>query len=194
MTGPRTSLALDKWWLAVPLCIILGTAAALVAVYVVTPTDVTKTGKLIGFAVLCGFLWKPVLDAGRVTLNRSLKTKSAPAQIKTKVDQLRTTKAAPAAIGVDAHEAGSQVADFLSTSNRLDSSGLDVQAKDAVKVIAETSKENPVAAALALVDIKNAAEGSSNNGVAKLAAEKIESIRQAAPPDVAKMIPPPNQE
>jgi len=46
-------------WGALPLCIILGAAAALIAVYVVIPADVSKTGKLIAFALLCGFLWKP---------------------------------------------------------------------------------------------------------------------------------------
>ncbi|MDP9361354.1 MAG: hypothetical protein M3P29_07885 [Acidobacteriota bacterium] len=193
MTG--ATFGLDVWS-ALPLCMILGTAAALVAVYVVTPTDVTKTGKLIGFALLCGFLWKPVLDAGRVVISQRIQAAQTAAEVKTHVSELKSATT-PAAVGAKAHDAANGVAELLRSSGRLDNVNLEkhatAQAAEAVNAIAETSTANPVAATLALDDIKKAARESNNPGLANLATQKITMIERSTPRQFAPLIPRPNQ-
>src|SRR5438046_2943480 len=76
-----STFGLDEW-AALPLGLILGMAAALIAVYVITPADVTKVGKLIAFSVLCGFLWKPVLDAGKAMLTDQFQTAQRSEQVR----------------------------------------------------------------------------------------------------------------
>jgi hypothetical protein len=184
-------------WTALPLCIILGTAAAIVAVYVITPTDVTKTGQLIGYAVLCGFLWKPVLDAGRIVINQRIETGRTAEQLKEQVNELKTTAAAPAAVGENANEAAGHAAELLRTSEQLGNPNLEkqaaTQATETVDVIADKASVNPAAATLALSEIKMAAEDSGNSDVAQFATEKIQMIQRTFPVDLVPSTPPPNQ-
>ncbi len=183
MTG--ATFGLDMW-VALPLCVILGTAAALVAVYVVTPTDVSKTGRLIGFAVLCGFLWKPVLDAGRIVINQRIEAAQTSAELKVQLGQLKTATSAPASAGTNAQEVGSQASELLLTSDRLGNSRLEKQATEqateAIGVIADSAKVDPAAAAFALEEIKKAAESSDNPELVGLAGAALRDLAPRTPP------------
>jgi hypothetical protein len=184
MTGATLGLNV---WTALPLCVILGTAAALVAIYVVTPTDTSKTGRLIGFALLCGFLWKPVLDAGRVLITQRVEAAQAATDVRSEVSELRA--AAPPAVAAQAQETAESAAELLRSSDQLGNVKVEkeatTRATEAVNVIAETATANPVAATAALDEIKRAAEQSSNFDVAKLAIQKISAIRRVAPREPA---------
>lgn len=187
-------------WMALPLCVILGTAAALVAVYVITPTDTSKTGQLIGFAVLCGFLWKPVLDAGRIVIGERIGAARSVAEVKQQVTELKAAST-PAAVAANAQEAAVGAAELLRSSETLDNPGVEKQATtgatEAVNAIAETSTANPAAATLALQEIKIAADKADNPHVSRLAEQKIEMIgrrfsHQLAPvPQTAPQTAPP---
>jgi len=191
-----STFGLDMWS-ALPLCVILGTAAALVAIYVITPADVTKTGKLIGFALLCGFLWKPVLDAGKSAINQRIDTARTSAQVATDVSALKSAST-PATVGEKAHDAASGAASLLRTSDRLDNANLDkqatTQATEAVNAIAETSTANPVAATLALGEIRKAAQESNNPDLADLASRRIMMIERKAPRTLAPLIQTPKDQ
>lgn len=169
-------------WAALPLCIILGAAAALAAVYVITPTDVTQTGRLIGYALLCGFLWKPVLDAGRLIVSQHVEANEASEQLKSNVDQLKSSSAAPAEVGEKANQAATHAAKLLRTTDRLNNQKLEeqasTQATEAVKVIADKAAVNPAAATQALTQIKTAAEDSNNAVVVKAAVQNLELIKR----------------
>jgi len=182
---------------ALPLCIILGTAAALVAVYVITPTDVRKTGQLIGYAVLCGFLWKPVLDAGRIVINQRIEAGRTAEQLKTQLDQLKGTEAAPVAVGEKSNAAAGNAAELLRASDQLGNQNLGkqaaAQAAETVDAIADKASVNPAAATSALDEIKMAAEDSGNRDVAHLATERIQMIKRSYPLDLVPLAPPPNQ-
>ncbi|MFL6245788.1 MAG: hypothetical protein ACJ74H_07165 [Thermoanaerobaculia bacterium] len=189
-------------WAALPLCIILGIAAALVAVYVITPTDVTKTGKLIGFAVFCGFLWKPVLDAARVVFSEHVQAAQTTTEVKKQVGELRSAAARTASVpttasevvGDKAQDTAAQVATLLRTSDHLSSAKVDeaatTQATDAVSAIAQTATANPEAATRALEVIREAAVEADQEGVAKFAASSMVQIQNAALPDVTPGKPP----
>lgn len=187
---------------ALPLCTILGIAAALVAVYVITPTDVTKTGKLIGFAVFCGFLWKPVLDAARVVLNEHIQVAQTTSEVKKQVSELRSASApaatASAEIGAKAQDTATEVAELLRSSETLNNVKVDEAAKsqaaEAVSAIVQTSTANPVAATLALEEIRLAAEQTNKPEVAKLARESMRRVERVTPAPAEPMTttqPPP---
>jgi hypothetical protein len=169
-------------WLALPMCVILGTAAALIAVYVITPTDTSKTGRLIGYAVLCGFLWKPVLDAGRVLISQRIEAAQTAASVKKSVDELKTAtpQTSTAAVGEKAHDVADQAAELLRSSDRLDNPRLEKQATErataAVDAIALTSTADPEAAKLALTEIRKAAEDSNNGELAQFTATRIQRL------------------
>lgn len=189
----KVSFVLGKWE-ALPLCIILGAASALIAVYVVTPTDVSKIGHLIGFAVLCGFLWKPVLDAGRTLIDNRIKVAESSAKLDASISQAKKINT-PADKGVIVHEVAAQASDLLRTSDRVPSGKLEKeatqQAKEAVEVISQSAPQNPVAAALALEEIRSAAEVTDRDALAELAGGKIQAIQQSAPSDLVPLLPPP---
>jgi len=172
-------------WPALPLCIILGAAAALVAVYVVTPADVTKTAKLIAFSLLCGFLWKPVLDAGRVVITQRVEADRTADAVKLQVSELKNATS-PESVGEKAHDAADGAAELLRTGARLDNPSVErqatIQATEAVNAIAETSTANPDAAKLALGEIRKAAQESDNAPLADLATRRILIIERAATP------------
>jgi hypothetical protein len=169
-------------WGALPLCIILGAAAALIAVYVIIPADVSKTGKLIAFALLCGFLWKPVLDAGRIVVAERLQASSTTAEVGHNVAALKT--APPAAVASKAHETADAASALLRTGDRLGNDQINKeassQATDAVNAIAQTSSADPATATVALQQIRNAAANSDHHEVAVLADRKILAIRNTA--------------
>src|SRR5688572_19217252 len=56
-----------RWALLVS--ILFGAFAAGLGVYVLTHTDTSAVGRTIFFAALCGFVWKPVVDAGRAFMD-----------------------------------------------------------------------------------------------------------------------------
>lgn len=176
LTG--ATFGLDNWT-ALPLCLILGTAAAIVAVYVITPTDVTKTNRLIGYAVLCGFLWKPVLDAGNIVINERIQAGKTGTELHRQVEQLKASTR-PAAVGEKANETASQAAQLLRAGDRLGNPNLQeqasTQAAEAVEAIADQAHANPGAAAQALNEIRSAAEVSDNRDLIRLTTVKIEGI------------------
>lgn len=176
-------------WSALPLCIILGIAAAVVAVYVITPTDVTKTSKLIGFAVFCGFLWKPVLDASRVVFSQHVQAAQTTTEVKKQVAELKAATARTGAaetpretIGEKAQDTASDVATLLRTSDHLNSEKVDdaakTQATEAVTAIVQTATANPEAATRALDTIREAAADADQPGVERFARDSIIGIER----------------
>jgi len=181
MTG--ASFGLDKWS-ALPLCVVLGMGAALAGVYVITPTDVKQTGRLIGFAVLCGFLWKPVFDSGRAVITEKIQADQTSADLKSHVSELKRATTPPQ-IATSSHITADNASELLRTADRIDSPDLQKQAAsqatDAVNAIAITSTADPLSATAALNQIRTAAEKADEQDVAHLAALKITHIQKMLP-------------
>jgi hypothetical protein len=175
-----TTFGIDRW-LALPCCIALGMGSALIAVYVITPTDVSKTGQLIGYAVLCGITWKPILDAGRVVISQRIEVSQQRQQTQAAAQQLKT--APPAEVTKQVAAAVDSTTKLLRGADRLGSDELKKDAaqpaKEAVNAIAATSTHDPEAAKVALHEIALAARESDNLDVAKVAEAKIQSLQIA---------------
>ena len=50
----------------------MGTLSGLVGVYILTASDTRQLARTIVFALLCGFFWEPVMEAGRKMINQSV--------------------------------------------------------------------------------------------------------------------------
>jgi hypothetical protein len=185
MTGASFGL---NTWAALPLCVLLGMGAALAAVYVITPTDVKQTGRLIGFAVLCGFLWKPVLDAGRAVIAERIHVDHASAELKSQVSELKRATTPPQ-VASTAHVAADNASELLRAADNIDSPNLQKQAateaSEAVDAIAATSTADPASATAALNQIRVAAEKADEPTLAQHASMQITNIQKMLPSRVA---------
>lgn len=178
-------------WAALPLSIILGAMAALVAVYIIVPADVSKIPRLIAFAALTGFLWKPVLDAGRIVITDRIEVNRVQTDVKKQVEQLKTAE--PAAIPEKTHQAADAASALLRATDPLGNPAMnenaEEQAKEVVTTIAATSSADPESATIALRQISDAAIRAERPDVARFAAESIQRIQQTAPP-LERTVPP----
>src|SRR5437899_1813889 len=105
------------WWVAVPLCIPLGAVAGIIAVFYVTPTDTSKTNQLVQYAMLCGIMWKPVIDAGKALVTQHLEAAGSKSQTKSLVAQVPNT---PAALNAQFNDIAITTAKLLSMSHTID--------------------------------------------------------------------------
>ena len=65
------------WYLAVPASMLFGTGAAFIGVYLLANVDTSALLRCLAFALLCGFLWMPVFDAGKALVFQEVRVKDA---------------------------------------------------------------------------------------------------------------------
>lgn len=181
-----TTFGIDNM-LALPLCVILGAISALIAVYVITPTDTSKLPKLFGYAVLCGMMWKPVLDAAKIAISERLSYAQEQKVITKNVEDIATATAPVAPAKIDA--AASSATELLRTSDTLGNPKLEEHAKEqaesAVEAIADNAKKDPESAErakVALETIAVAAEATDNQEVANKTRLRIRGIEMMLNP------------
>lgn len=173
-----TPLYTDKWS-ALPLCVILGVAAAFIAVYMITPTDVTQAGRLLGYALLCGIMWKPVIDGATIIMKQKTTVQVAT----NNTASAATTLANAAAPQIDTRRAETTdaVTKLLQVSDQLanpDAKQAAAQpATQAVNAIAATSSQNPVEARKSLQKIADTAAQTNHTEVRSLALKKLQLIQ-----------------
>jgi hypothetical protein len=63
----------------IPVGCILGALAALVGVYLIANTDRKALPRCVVFALMCGFVWQPVIQAGRSLITNQMTSKDAEA-------------------------------------------------------------------------------------------------------------------
>ncbi len=162
-------------WLALPLCVILGIAAAFIAVYMITPTDLTQTGRLLGYALLCGIMWKPVTDGATVLIQQRMELAKGGTQVKQQASMLTSTP--PAQLSAKVNEATDAATKLLHDSSQVSSPELKSDSAkpvaDAVNAIAATSSRNPAEAKKALEKIAVTAQQTNHPEVHAMALEKL---------------------
>ncbi len=70
---------IDPWYLKVPASMLLGAGASFVGAYLLANPDLHETRGLIrglAFAMMCGFAWKPVYDAGSALVEQAVKNRN----------------------------------------------------------------------------------------------------------------------
>jgi hypothetical protein len=82
---------------AVPACVALGIGAAFIGVYVIANTDTSAFLRAAGFALLCGFSWKPIYDAGSALITQHTNERQAQTSAAVCAKRLDELQHAPAA-------------------------------------------------------------------------------------------------
>lgn len=77
-------LAVTNWLVALPAASALGAGASFLGIYLLAGTDTAQANRCLAFALLCGFSWKPVFDAGSALLNQSIQRH----EVRTKAGEL----------------------------------------------------------------------------------------------------------
>lgn len=161
--------------LALPLCLVLGIAAAFVAVYLLTPTDTSQTKRLLAYALMCGFLWKPVLDGATALINQRLTVANTKVELPQQTSAL--IRGNPAEIPQKRTETETGATKLLRSSDLLGNPDVKQDATkpitDAVSAIAATSTQNPAAAHQSLEHIALVAKETNNPQVLQFTQEKL---------------------
>ena len=175
--GTRMALPIAA---AIAACFVLGAAAALISVYVVANSDVNNIPRLLAFAVICGIFWKPVLDSSVTYVNQRRDAASSDQRSSDALQSLQSSPAAaPAPSGAIA-AATDATTELLKTSNRLRDPQLEEKARERTAELIDTisakAKGDPDGAAMALEQVKTAAEATGNPELASKASVELSKI------------------
>ena len=102
----------------------LGMGSAFVGVFLLANSDVSSSGSLrrtLAFALMCGFAWRPVLEAGTALVKKHVRDDQLSEQIRAHEEELTQAASAPVAI------AGT-TAELLRDAERVDSAALKARA------------------------------------------------------------------
>lgn len=173
---------------AVLLSILLGAGAALVGVYVLANTDLSQVGRALAFAVLCGFSWQIIYQAGQSTVNR-LQAKDAVASSAKNTEIITQQLAAAPAAKKDevVKELAGQTTSLLTAAEKADSKEAEKKATSvsisALQALGQTPPAASPQVSAAAEQIAAVAIDTGNRPVAKKAIETL-AARGASDPAV----------
>jgi hypothetical protein len=177
---------------AIGASIILGMTAAVIGVFLAN-TDRKNLAHLLGFAVLCGVFWKPVLEAGQAYLGRLENFKAereAPAAEQTLTQELKTLQSQPPTPATiqKTQAAVQQLAALIpKIEDQKKKQDYLLQTLTAVQAIGDAGKTEPVASIAAVSSIGKAAAAAQDHTVATIAAETLARDMQLADPQHRKL-------
>lgn len=152
---------LQTWWKAIPASIVLGMGASFIGVYVIANSDTRALFRCLGFALLCGFSWKPVYDAGGALIKQTT-TRHAEQQVLnlSKTSQKLASalsKTPPELLPSKINETTKTTTDLLWAFFKVDNPNIRSQvqsrAREAMTAIKNVTTQNPEEAAKALTEI-----------------------------------------
>jgi hypothetical protein len=164
-------------------CIVLGAGAAVIGIYVVAKTDRRDLPHALGFAILCGFSWQLVYEAGLSTLDRrdARKEVAQRASSAGKAEStLASATAAPEAKAQALDNLADDTAALLGSSKHADSKEAEKKAVEVSVSALETIQSSPPAAmpdntATAVERIADAAIDAGHPEVTEKAVETLKA-------------------
>jgi hypothetical protein len=163
---------------------ILGAGAALVAVYLLTASDLNQTRTYV-FAMVCGIIWQPILQAGANTA-RGLALKQTTSAVATKADDVNqsTANQSSAQIQQTVQSATPAVLDAVnamsSANNPSQRDALSKGSGDAIDAIKKASAKAPEAGIESLKNVGAAALKAGEPSVANHVVESLASVGKNA--------------
>jgi hypothetical protein len=189
-------------YLALPVSLFFGAFAAGVGVFVLANTDTTAVGRLIFFAALCGFAWKPVIDAGSAFVKQSIADRAQAQSDEAATDQAEQivslaaslTGASPEAVALQFQTVTASLTDAMESASEISDPKLSRQAQSnltaAVRTLAMIAPKAPNVTIPELQKVSTAAEAIGDRKISAattaslnlLAAtnKEIASVRTAA--------------
>ncbi|HEV3458179.1 MAG TPA: hypothetical protein VHG32_16560 [Thermoanaerobaculia bacterium] len=163
---------------AVLASILLGAGAAVLGVYVLANTDLGQVGHALAFAVLCGFSWQIIYQAGQSTVNRLQARDTVASGAKSTEITAQQLAAAPAAKKDEvAKELAGQTTSLLTAAEKADSKEAEKKAASvsisALQALGQTPPSASPQASAAAEQIAEVALDTGNGPVAKKAIETL---------------------
>ncbi|MDH3254530.1 MAG: hypothetical protein OEM62_06020 [Acidobacteriota bacterium] len=182
----------DSTTKAIAAALVLGMGAGFVGVYVLGNSDTKVLLRTLGFALLCGFSWKPVFEAGQALVTSRVESQAAHealATVQADLEAVDTASGKELAVKLAQLEASSQ--ELLKTRQHVSDRRIRRQIDDvvgkAIVTIDEMADEAPVESARALGSIAATATLTDRSQFTGAAAESLTSLveRQDFDPAVA---------
>lgn len=135
--GNRLSLS---GWQAVGASVALGVGASWIGVYLLAHTDTSDLARALAFALLCGFAWKPVFDAGTALVEKRqvIKAEQKIAELEDAIAKLSDTQD-----GAQAEAVVKLAKDAIETTSAADRRSLDRRVNRSVGSLAATLAASP---------------------------------------------------
>lgn len=174
----------QTWWKAILASIALGMGAGFIGVYVIANSDTRALFRCLGFALLCGFSWKPVYDAGGALIKQTT-TRQAEQQVLSlsKTSEklaLDLSKAPPELLPSKINETTKTTIDLLRALPKVDNpnirSEVQSRAHEAVTAIKNVTTQNPEEAVKALTEIGTVAVETKEPQIANLTIQSLGAI------------------
>ncbi|MBN1610314.1 MAG: hypothetical protein JW940_27040 [Polyangiaceae bacterium] len=167
---------------------LLGMGSAFIGVFLMANSDVSSSNSLrrtLAFALMCGFAWRPVLEAGTALVKKHARDDQLSEQIRAHEKDVAQVANAPVAVA-------STTIDLLRKAERVDTETLKAKASEqAVKVVNElrSAAPNEPEAAEALAEVAEAATDTGDQAVAR---EAVVALTEASAknPALARRISP----
>ena len=178
----RDPIAGGIW--ALPTAMVLGAFAAGISVYVLTNTDTSACARTIFFAVLCGFVWKPVCDAGKAFIQQTIQHEHDASVEASGSKALELATGLPATSPAlqptkleEIHDLAVAALDALPQVNSP-KTRQDVEAKvaSALKFVGEVAPQHPQVASRVIQSVGETAARNQSPKVANEAAASLENL------------------
>lgn len=176
--GEPLSLSLVPAFLS---AIVLGMGAAFIGVYVLANSDTQTLMRTLGFALLCGFCWKPVFDAGKALVYTRIEESSvreAAEGLDEDLEALTDATGTELTLGIAAVEGATS--DLIRSAGAVMDPRLRAEIRNltsrSVAALGEVASQQPEAVATALGSIGTAAIESSRPDVSLMATRSLSSI------------------
>jgi hypothetical protein len=149
-----------QWYLGIPACLLLGSVAGVLGVYIIAKTDTRERVHLLAFAILCGILWRPIIDSARAYVQLKSLDENATSKAESAIQGLGSAPAAASA--TKAEELGDAATHLVKTSALLADPKRDPHTEELVKRSAQALQRSGPAGERALMRLRAEAVESKN--------------------------------
>jgi len=183
-----------RWYAGIPTSLLLGGVAAFLGVYLIANSDTSQAAELkhtLAFALVCGIVWSPVIDAAKQTALGAFAAKQADSakdsagQLKQEVAQGTPTKVEQQ-IAKTAQTTSEAVKSLPAVTNNDVKEKIISDSQDAVAALVDASQKAPDASIKALSTIGKEAAASGNPVVTRSILDGLQTVQTKSPASAAK--------
>ena len=178
---------------SLPLSMFFGAFAAGAGVYVLANSNTAAFGRLLFFAALCGFSWKPVMDAGSAFVNQTIEQnirKQFDEDVAERVENLAElagplAEASPEVVAREFPSLSAELADGLELLTDVSGKQAQRQVQSNLNIVARSltaaAPKSPVVAASELQKISLIAEANGVQSVSLTTASALNALATTNP-------------
>lgn len=182
------------WYASVPTALLLGGVSSFLGVFLLANSDTSKTTELkhtLAFALICGVVWSPVIDAAKQVVLGAVAANKADTA-KTDASQLNATVSTGSTAAVENQVAKTQqtTLDAVKTLPTVTNAGVRQKvlsdSQDALSALVDASSKAPEASVNAIATIGNEAASSGDPTVARKTLDALTRLQKRSPEAAVK--------